>query len=154
MSDTEPPGRISCCDSGSSGTACVFSKALLARSAVCECSERRSVGERESVECNSAVAHTNCGTLAALLHERARFALRLPSPGHVMVHAQALRLQCGGLIGLQQALGAAQPDVHRMVAVAHERHGSLTELPWDAIVQVLKQWQARRPRQPPSPPEP
>ncbi len=148
MSDLDPPGRIACCASGGGSTACVFSKALLARSAVCECAERRSVGERELIECNSPVAHTHCSTLGALLHERARFALRLPSPGHVIVHAQALRLQCGGLAGLQQALGAEQADVHRMVGAAHERYGSLTELPWDAIVQVLKQWQARRPRSP------
>ena len=96
----------------------------------------------------------NCGTLAALLHERARFALRLPSPGHPIVHAQALRLQCGGLIGLQQALAITQPDVHRMVGAAHERYGSLTELPWGVIVQALQQWQPRRPRRQPPPPEP
>jgi hypothetical protein len=153
MSDPGPPGRVSCCDGGSSA-ACVFSKALLARSAVCERAERRSVGERELIECNSPVAHTNCDTLAALLHERARFALRLPSPGHPVVHAQALRLQCGGLLAVQQALGAAQADVHRMVGVAHQRWGSLTELPWAAIVLSIKQWQARRPRLPPSPPAP
>lgn len=149
-----PPGRVSCCDSGASSTACTFSKALMSRSAVCERSERRSVGERELIECSSPVALTNCSTLAALLHERARFALRLPSPGHPIAHAQALRLQCGGLVGLQQALGAAQADVHRMVGVAHQRYGSLTELPWEAIVLSLKQWPARRPRQPPSPPGP
>ena len=154
MSDLDPPGRVSCCGSGGSRTACVFSKALLARSAVCERAERRSVGERELIECSSPVTHMNCGTLAALLHERARFALRLPSPGHPIVHAQALRLQCGGLIGLQKALGAAQADVHRMVGVAHQRWGSLTELPWEAIVLSLRQWPARRPRLPPSPPGP
>jgi len=85
------------------------------------------------------------------LHERSRFALRLPSPGHPIVHAQALRLQCGGLGGLQQALGAEQADVHRMVGLAQQRHGSLTELPWEAIVRVLTQWPARRPRQPAAP---
>jgi hypothetical protein len=153
MAEIAPPGRNACCG-GASGAACVFSKALLARSAVCERAERRSVGERELIECSSPVALMNCGTLAALLHERARFALRLPSPGQPVMHAQALRLQCGGLVGLQQALAIAQPDVHRMVGAAHERYGSLMELPWDAIVQALKQWQPRQPRRRPSPPEP
>jgi len=148
MTDPHPPGHLSCCDSRASAAACVFSKALLARSAVCERAERRSVGERDLIECTAPVAHVNCSTLAALLHERSRFALRLPSPGHPIVHAQALRLQCGGLGGLQQALGAEQADVHRMVGLAQQRYGSLTELPWDAIVRVLKQWPARRPRQP------
>ena len=154
MSGLAAPANLSCCDTDPSGTACVFAKALLARTACCECATRRTAGERDLIACTSPVAHTNCITLAALLHERARFALRLPSPGHPIVHAQALRLHCGGLLGLQQALGAAEVDVHRMVGLAHERYGSLTELPWDAIVSTVKQWQARRPRRPQPPPGP
>jgi hypothetical protein len=140
MSEHDAPGPNACCESGA---ACVFAKALLARAAVCELASRRSVGERDLIECGSVVARTNCGTLAALMHERARFALRLPGAGRPMVHAQALRLHCGGLLGLKQALDAAQPDVHAMVGLAHERFGSLTELPWDAIVRDLAAWQPR-----------
>jgi len=137
MSESDPPGPTACCESGS---VCVFAKALLARAALCELASRRSLGERDLIECGSVVARTNCSTLAALMHERARFALRLPGPGRPMVHAQALRLHCGGLVGLKQALGAVQPDVHAMVGLAHERFGSLTELPWDAIVRDLAAW--------------
>lgn len=148
MSEDDPSAASACCESAA---ACVFAKALLARAAVCELATRRAVAERELVECRSAVARINCATLAALLRERARFALRLPQPGQPMIHAHALRLQCGGLLGLQQALGAVQPDVHRMVGVAHERYASLTELPWEAIVNTLKQWQSHRPRRPARP---
>jgi hypothetical protein len=143
MTASDLPGPSSCC---ASGAVCVFAKALLARAAVCELSARRSVGEREIVECGSVVARTNCGTLASLMHERARFALRLPGPAHPMIHAQALKLHCGGLLGLQHALGATQPDVHVMVGVAHERYGSLTALPWEAIVRDLVTWQPHRRR--------
>ena len=139
--DALPP--ISCCESSS---ACVFAKALLARAAVCELAQRRAVAERDIIECPSPVARTNCTTLAALLHERARFALRLPGPGQPLIHAQALRLQCGGLKGMQRALEAPLPDVHQMVGAAHERHGSLTDLPWESIVQFLAQWQPHRSR--------
>lgn len=140
MSENDPCGPSACCESGQ---ACVFAKALLARAAVCELAARRSIGERELVECSSVVARTHCATLAALMHERARFALRLPSPGRPMIHAQALRLHCGGLIALQQALGSADVDVHAMVGAAHERHGSLTALPWEAIVRAIALWQPR-----------
>lgn len=68
-----------------------------------------------------------------------------------MMHAQALRLHCGGPIGLRQALGLAQADEHAMVGVAHERHGSLTELPWDLIVQAITSWQPYRRRKPVEP---
>ena len=148
MTDSDAPGSNPCCESGA---LCVFAKALLARAAQCGLAARRSVGERELIECRSAVARSHCGALAALMHERARFALRLPSPGHPMIHAQALRLHCGGLIGLQQALGATQSDVHAMVDVAQERYGSLTELPWEAIVRDLVGWQPRARRRPVEP---
>jgi hypothetical protein len=142
MSD-DAPSPNACCESRS---ACIFAKALLARAAVCELAQRRALGEREVIECPSPVARTNCGTLSALLHERARFTLRLPAPGQPLIHAQALRLQCGGLQAMQRALAAPQADVHRMVGLAHERHGSLTNLPWATIVQAVVQWQPHRTR--------
>src|SRR6266496_1200011 len=108
MDDSPAPGSA-CCDSGQ---ACVFAKALLARAATCELSQRRAIAERDLLECTSPVARINCGTLAALLHERARFALRLPAPGHPLMHVQSLRLQCGGLAALRHELAMAEPDVH------------------------------------------
>lgn len=140
MIEDDPPAPAACCESGA---VCVFAKALLARTAVCGLACRRSIGERELIECSSVVARANCGTLAALMHERARFALRLPSPGQPLIHALALRVHCGGLIGLQQALGATQPDVHAMVGVVHERYASMSELPWASIVRDLVAWRAR-----------
>lgn len=134
---TEP----SCCGGGHG---CVFAKALLAKGASCNLSRRASIGEREVVECDSPVAHMNCETLAALLHERARFALRLPPPGRPVMHVHALRLQCGGLAALRAVLDRGDGDVHALVAAAHERHGSLADLPWDALVPVLAAWQPPR----------
>ncbi len=121
----------------------MFSKALLARAASCELSRRSCEGEHEGLTCTSPVARMNCGTLAALLHERARFALRLPPPGRPLLHVHALRLQCGGLAALQQVLAAESGDVHRLVVDAQDRHGTLTELPWEPLVTALAGWQPR-----------
>lgn len=141
--DSEPDSDPACCGAGGE-RACVFNKALLARAASCELSQRRSVAERELIECSSPVAHINCETLAALLRERSRFALRLPAASQPLTHIQSLHLQCGGLAALRQQLAGAGSDVHRMVGAAFERHGSLTELPWAAIVAELAAWQPRR----------
>lgn len=130
-------------------TACVFTKALLAREASCEVARRGNVGERELVSCPSPVAHANCGTLAALLRERATFALKLPRAGAPLMHAKALQLQCGGVRALQRTLGAEHADVHHLVGQAHERWGSLMDAPWAEIVHELAQWQPRRRRGPP-----
>jgi len=126
-----------CCESGD---ACVFSKALLARAASCELAGRSCVGEREVLTCGSPVARINCATLAALLHERARFALHLPPPGRPLMHVQALRLQCGGLRARRRARAHPVPDVHRLVSDAQQRHGSLTGLPWEAVVPAVAGW--------------
>jgi len=141
MDDDGLPAGGPCCDSDAS---CVFAKALLARQAGCELAQRRSLAERDLVVCPSPVARTNCGTLVALMHERARFALRLPPAGRPLIHMQALRLQCGGLSAMRQVLGDDVGDIHGMVGLAHERHGSLTELPWAPIVAALVQWQPPR----------
>lgn len=142
---TSEPGT-GCCGVQAS---CVFARALQARAAVCELATRRAHGERELIDCPSPVARENCATLAALMHERARFALRLPRPGQLLMHAQALRLQCGGLAGLQQVLQAESPDVHRMIGAAHADGGRLADLPWDRIVESIVHWQGRRRHAPP-----
>ncbi|MEO8123013.1 MAG: hypothetical protein ABI633_03090 [Burkholderiales bacterium] len=140
MEDAPP---VSCCTSGSAN-ACVFAKALLSRAASCELAARSTRGEQEVLECTSPVARINCGTLAALMHERSRFALRLPGPSRPLMHQQAMRLQCGGLAALREVLGVAERDVHRLVASAYERHASLTELPWEPLVAATAAWAPRK----------
>lgn len=139
--DGRETAATSCCHGAS---ACVFTKALLAHAARCELAVRQSVGEADVLSCSSPVAHTNCGTLAALMRERASFALRLPRPPAPLVHARALQLQCGGLTALRGLLDAPTPDVHGLVGLAHERHGSLMDLPWQRLVEAMAAWQPRR----------
>jgi hypothetical protein len=139
-----------CCGEGP--RSCVFGKALLAQAASCECAERVARGERLGVECSSPVARTNCGTLAALLHERSRFALKLPPASRPLLHQQALRLQCGGLQALRELLRAGfqegPRDVHQLVQSAQGTHGSLTELPWGPLVSAIAAWRAPLRRKP------
>lgn len=139
--DEHASSAPSCCHGAS---ACVFTKALLAHAAQCGLAQRQSVGEADALACASPVAQVNCGTLAALMRERAGFALRLPRPPAPLVHAKALQLQCGGLAALRAQLQAPQADVHTMVVLAHERHGSLMDLPWQPMVVAMAAWQPRR----------
>lgn len=123
---------------------CVFERAILAGCAQCELSRRHALAEREVVACSLEVARINCSTLDSLFHERATFALRLPRSGMAVVHAKVMKLQCGGLRGLQAALAAPAPDVHAMVQQAKGNDASLLELPWADIVAEIVAWQPRR----------
>jgi hypothetical protein len=122
---------------------CVFEKALAAGCATCALSVRRALAERETIGCTSPPARSNCTTLAVLTRERSTFALRLP-PGAPLPHATTMRLSCGGLAGLRECVGAEERDVHRLVAAAQARYGSLVELPWPDIVVAVMAWQGRR----------
>jgi hypothetical protein len=123
--------------------ACVFEKAIAAGCATCATSVRRALAEREAIGCTSPTARTNCATLAALLQERATFALRL-APGVPLPHAVTMRLACGGLAGVRGCVAPGETDVHRLVTAAHVRFGSLAELPWHDVVASIVAWRIRR----------
>ena len=127
-----------------SASPCVFARAILSGCAQCELSGRRAMAEREVITCTSEVAHINCATLDSLLRERAFFALRLPRPGEPISHAKVMKLHCGGLRGMQAALIASAPDVHRMVQQAMQDGASLLDLPWANIVASVSAWQLRQ----------
>lgn len=122
---------------------CVFEKALQAGCAECELAVRHALAEREALACVSPVARTNCATLLALLRERSAFALKL-APDAAAPHAVTLKLQCGGLAGLRRVVDAGGTDVHRLVAAARDRHGSLMDIPWPYIIAAVQAWQGRR----------
>lgn len=129
---------------------CVFEKALLARCAVCQLAEHHALAERVTISCTSPVARAECGRLAGLLREKSAFALRLTQPQRILPHAMMMKIQCGGLIGMQQALDAdaPAPDVQHLLRIAHERHGDLAALPFSEIVKGVAAFQLRKRRRP------
>ena len=138
----EAPTRA-CCP-GAGANACAFAKAMLAATSRCALMTRRAYGEQLLVECTRPDARADCAALAALMRERARFALRLPGAGRPLMHQQALRLQCGGLEALREVLGVAERDAHRLVAAARERDASFAQLPWAPLVAAIAAWTPRR----------
>ena len=139
---TEATDNACACAAGD----CVFAKALRLRVAECALVRRGSAGEGDTLWCSAPGARSACATFAALLREHAGVALRLPHEPRPLMHAKALQLHCGGLTGLRAALDPAAPaDVHRLVAAACERWGSLAELPWDDVVRAIAAWSPRRP---------
>lgn len=127
--------------------ACIFEKALMARAAGCARVRRQPIGEREVMLCSHPPARFNCETLLALMRERSTFVLRLPPPGRPLLHAQALRLQCGGLSALATlAAGgpAGREDVAALANGLHQAGGDFTQLPWERLVSEMAAWQPRR----------
>ena len=77
---------------------CIFEKTLLARDAVCGLAQHQAIAERVTVACSSPVARAHCAALLGMLRENASFALKL-RPSGAAAHAQAMKIQSGGLRG-------------------------------------------------------
>jgi hypothetical protein len=125
---------------------CVFEKALLSRCVACELSVRHLLAERETVACTDAPARAACGELSALLREKSAFALRLTEAARILPHAMVMKIQCGGLHGLRDALEPQVPevDVAGLVRRAQAEFGTLDALPFSRIIQGVSHWQGRR----------
>jgi hypothetical protein len=125
---------------------CVFEKALLCRCAVCQLATSHALAERETVACTSPLARAECGELAGLLREKSAFALKLTTTQRILPHALVMKIQCGGLQGLQHVLDpeAPAPDVHKLLRLAQAGFGDLAALPYSEIVKGVAAFQLRK----------
>lgn len=142
---------------------CVFEMAILARCCACSLAERQNIAEREALACSAPAAREQCALLRALLRQKSAFALKLTHVDTPLPHAQEMKVECGGLHGLQQAAAPASAgalaaaaqelplvaDVRSLVQAGIEKFGALENLPYSAIVQsvVAHRIRRRRPEQ-------
>jgi hypothetical protein len=119
---------------------CPFEKPVLTHCAACSKAEKHNIAEREVVACNSSEAHQRCIGLRDSLRHNFTFALgKLHSDGP-LPHAQEMRMQCGGLRGLQFILHGNDQvhDVAALLAMVQQKYGALADLPYSLIVQRVK----------------
>lgn len=127
---------------------CAFEKALLAQCCACPQAVHNRIAEREAIGCRSPQAQNNCAILLELFRQNARFVLKMTHLYTPLPHAKALKLQCGGLAGLQQlvdpeATGHPIEDVHKLVQQTQILYGSLTQIPLAVIVQNIALFEVR-----------
>lgn len=131
--------------------ACPFEKAVLICQCACREAKRVNIAERLSVTCLDNQAQSDCSLLLGLLRHNSAFALKLTHPDEVLPHAKYVKVQCGGLLGLQATLWPEQAeeaprvaDIRELVLEAQERYGSLQELPYNEIVRGIAGFQVRK----------
>lgn len=132
------------------GLGCPFEKSILTNEGQCSRAARFLIAEREGVHCTDENAQAQCLRLLAELRQRARFALRTPAAATRLAHAQSMRMQVGGLRGLQAALAPGQPvpdtigDIHGVIGAAVAQFGGITRLPYQMIVRHIAACTSRR----------
>jgi len=132
--------------------ACAFEKAILSTRCACEKSRRINIAEREGIACISKNACDACTVLLKKLSENAQFALKLQRPVYPLPHNKAMKVQCGGLLGLHailehKSLNTEKIDnIYTIVTEAIEKFGQLEALPYSEIVQFITHYEPRKHR--------
>ncbi len=131
---------------------CPFEKVILSRQCDCSRAMRIFIGERQAVGCDADGPNQQCLALLKLLRSNASFALKLTSTSIStrIPHAKEMKLQAGGLFGLQRALqpdyatSSQIDDIYGLINLAKTTYGELAELPYTEIVQSIAAYQGRR----------
>jgi hypothetical protein len=130
------------------GLRCVFEKSILSRRSHCAHCTRFHLADREGVACGSAPARLRCQDLLARLREKAIFALHITHIEGELPHAKEIRVQTGGLLGLQQVLtgdpGREQvEDINGLITAALLRYGDPDAFPYPDIMQSVVRFEGR-----------
>lgn len=125
---------------------CVFEKAINSR--VCNCikSQRFNLADREGVACTSKSSLFRCGQVFAYLHDNARFTLQRIDV-QMLGHAQEIKIQNGGLLGLQKQLIDEEvekvEDIDAVITEAEKKYIRVEDFPYSSIVQVISAYHIR-----------
>ncbi len=119
--------------------ACTFGRALLSGCCACSLADRQCIAEREAPVCRVPAARAACGELLDLLRHKSLFAIREPKDAAPLTHAQNMKIQCGGLHGLQREVdgSATVNDVAALVAAAKRKFGAADRFPYQNIVRAV-----------------
>lgn len=130
---------------------CPYEKSILTNHCRCSQAQRFCIAEREGVHCRSDAAQERCIRLLQTLRAQSRFALKATDQSAALPHAKAMRVQVGGLRGLQAALAPEEPvpkridDIFALVEAAVARFGGVETLPLQPIIQQIAAFKGRRP---------
>jgi hypothetical protein len=115
---------------------CTFEMALLAGCVACRHERRIQIAEREAISCRNAGSLGRCTSLHDSLRQNFAFALGLTHEGTVISHAKDLRVQCGGLSGIQHvASGSSEVEnVDGLLDAVLQLWGDMTDIPYSEVV--------------------
>jgi len=131
---------------------CVFEKTINSRRCTCKQSRRFHLADREGIACRSATGNALCIEFLNSMRSNARFALHLTSAEGPLPHTKEIKVQTGGLLGLQGLIyphRAADTNIENAIGLidaAIGKYDSLEKLPYDIIVQAIVKFEGRKKR--------
>lgn len=131
---------------------CPYEKAINSRRCNCSQSKRFNLANREGVACKSAPGNLLCNELLKIMRQKARFSLHVTHATSPLPHAKEIKVQVGGLLGLQKAMDTQAADVstvddiYRLTNAALGHYVSLADLPYEEIMQSIVAFKGREKR--------
>jgi hypothetical protein len=127
---------------------CVFEKTILSRRANCHHAHRFNLADREGVSCQHNDAAVLCQSTLAHMRDKALFALKLTRIDGPLPHAKEIKVQTGGLYGLQHLLeqgdsSAPIADIIALLQSAMDQYGEIESLPYEEIARSIVQFEGR-----------
>ena len=133
---------------------CVFEKSMNNRRCDCSLKHRFLIATREGVACRSEKSLAHCTKLLNTMRDNARFVLKVITVDGPMPHNKELRVQAGGMMGLQKLMFANDDslpdkapdtveDIHKVVDATLLKYGSIENIPYSLIVQDIAACQVR-----------
>lgn len=128
---------------------CLFEKAVLQQCCKCHLARHFNLAERVGVACSTKVAQAQCREFLSVMQDKSVFALQLtPTEDGKLPHAKKIKIQCGGINGLQLLDGSTDmdKDVHQLLSNAVQHFGGLDQLPFEQIVRSVVSFEGRKRR--------
>lgn len=128
---------------------CVFEKSINNRRCDCELKHRFLIATREGIACRSKTALANCTLVLNTMRNRSRFALKLVTVDGPVPHNKELRVQAGGLLGLQNLIQADSQNaetvlnIHKTIEATLVRYGSIEDIPYSDIIKDIAAYKVR-----------
>lgn len=128
---------------------CVLEKALNTRTVACTHAERFFLADREGVGCKTDAAQCRCQDLLTRMRDGARFALQMTHIGGPLPHNKEIKVQAGGLLGIQALIYPERAgsdkvdDVFGLLNAADARFGAAAEYPYRDIVKHIARYKNR-----------
>lgn len=129
---------------------CAFEKAILNGRYGCIYGQRIHLAEREGMACSVPQKSVSCLELVKELRQNAKFALRLSQVADPLPHTKEMKVQCGGLLGLQAALfpelasETTVTNIYALVARAITDFERIDRLPYQKIIKFVSHYQVRQ----------
>ncbi|MDY6979283.1 MAG: hypothetical protein SV201_05340 [Pseudomonadota bacterium] len=131
---------------------CIFEKSINSRRSTCEHGRRFNLADREGVACSSEAGNARCQAFLELMRKNASFALQQLHIDGPLPHAKEVKVQTGGLLGLQAQLYPEKEQAGQVENIAgilrdaQDRYGEFGHLPFTELVKTIVRFEGRNKR--------